>query len=450
MAPDAAAAKPGTASASVSRLGVGAAMSIGIGGMIGAGIFSILGVVAQVSGPALPVSFAIGGVVALLAGYSYTKLGQRYPSVGGAVQFLVQGFGDGVLSGALNIFQYIGYVIALALYARGFAGYALTFLSGNPPSWADEAFAIGIVVAFTAVNFLGAAAAGKAETVIVVIKVAILVFFIVAALFFVEPSRLSPSHWPGFDDILFGAGVLFIGYEGFGLVTNAAGDMANPKKQLPRALYGAIAVVIVIYVLVSIGVIGNLGIPELLGAKDYALAEAAKPFLGQAGFTLIAIAALFSTSSAVNATLFGAANVSYQVAKDGQLPETFTRRVWGHNVEGLFITAGLVIVLVLGFDLAPIAMMGSAAFLLVYAAVNIAHLRIADETGAKRWLIWLSLITCLVMFGFLVDYIAERAPSAALVTLVGALALSFGFEWAYRTRSGRTIAPAPTQKAAGA
>ena len=114
-------------------VGLVAAVSIGVGGMIGAGIFSILGVVAQVSGPALPLSFAIGGVVALLAAYSYAKLGVRYPSVGGSVQFLVESLGDGVLTGGLNVFQYLAYVISMALYAAGFAGYAMTFLPRRHP-----------------------------------------------------------------------------------------------------------------------------------------------------------------------------------------------------------------------------------------------------------------------------------------------------------------------------
>ncbi|HZB81260.1 MAG TPA: hypothetical protein VE288_00240 [Rubrobacteraceae bacterium] len=99
-------------------LGLLAAVSIGVGGMIGAGIFSVLGVVATVSGTALPLSFLIGGAIASLAAYSYTKLGVRYPSVGGAVQFLVEGFGDGLVSGAINIFQYFGFIIAIALYAE--------------------------------------------------------------------------------------------------------------------------------------------------------------------------------------------------------------------------------------------------------------------------------------------------------------------------------------------
>jgi amino acid transporter len=419
-------------------LGLPAAVSIGVGGMIGAGIFSILGVVAGVSGTALPVSFVFGGVVAVLAAYSYLKLGVRYPSVGGASQFLVEEYGDGLLSGALNIFQYFAYIIAIALYARGFAGYAITFFPNSTTAWLDETFAVGIVVLFTLVNFLGSRIMGRAETAIVAIKLSVLVLFIAAGIFFVEPDRLAPSGWGEPQNLLFGAGILFIGYEGFGLITNAAGEMTNPHRELPRAIYLAVAIVIAIYVLVAIVVIGNLSISALKAAEDSALAEAARPFLGQFGFTLIAIAALLSTSSAVNATLFGAANVSYQVAKDGELPESFTRKVWSRNSEGLFITAGLVVIFVVLFDLGPIAMMGSAAFLVVYAVVNVGHLRVHHETGARPPIIWASLVTLLVMFVLLMIYILNNQPAAA-VALVATLAISVMVEWAYRRRTGRRL-----------
>src|SRR5215203_4747621 len=188
--------------------------------------------------------------------------------------------------------------------------------SNNSTAWLDETLAVGIVVLFTLVNFLGSRIMGQAETAIVAIKVGVLVLFIAAGIFFVQPDRLAPSGWGEPQNLLFGAGILFIGYESFGLITNAAGEMTNPRRELPRAIYLAVGIVILIYILVAIVVIGNLSISALKAAEDSALAEAARPFLGQFGFTLIAIAALLSTSSAVNATLFGAANVSYQVAKD--------------------------------------------------------------------------------------------------------------------------------------
>jgi amino acid transporter len=406
--------------------------------MIGAGIFSILGVVAGVSGTALPVSFVIGGLVALLAAYSYVKLGVRYPSVGGASQFLVEEFGDGLFSGALNIFQYFAYIIAIALYAHGFAGYAVTFFPDSSPGWIEEALAVGIVVLFTVVNFLGSRIMGRAETVIVAIKVGVLLVFIAAGIFFVDPARLAPSGWGEPQDFLFGAGVLFIGYEGFGLITNAAGEMTNPRRELPRAIYFAMAIVIAIYVLVAVVVIGNLSLPALKAAEDSALAEAARPFLGQFGFTLIAIAALLSTSSAVNATLFGAANVSYQVAKDGELPNSFTRKIWSHNSEGLFITAGLVVVFVVLFDLGPIAMMGSAALLIVYAVVCLGHLLVHHQTEARPAIIWASLVALLVMLVLLMIYILNNQPAAAVALLV-TLVISVLAEWAYRRKTGRRL-----------
>jgi amino acid transporter len=279
---------------------------------------------------------------------------------------------------------------------------------------------------------------GRAETAIVAIKVGVLVLFIATGIFSVEPERLAPSGWGEPQNLLFGAGILFIGYEGFGLITNAAGEMTNPRRELPRAIFLAVGIVIIIYVLVALVVIGNLSISALKAAEDSALAEAARPFLGQLGFTLIAIAALLSTSSAVNATLFGAANVSYQVAKDGELPESFTRKVWSRNSEGLFITAGLVIVFVMLFDLGPNAMMGSAAFLVVYAAVSFGHLRVHRETGANPTIIWASLLTLLIMFVLIMIYILGNQPAAAVV-LVVTLAASVLVEWVYRRWTGRRL-----------
>ena len=418
------------------EIGLVAALSIGVGGMIGAGIFAILGVVAGISGSALPVSFAIGGVVAVLAAYSYVALGRTFPSVGGAVTFLVQGYGDGVAAGSLNVFQYLSYIIAIALYATGFAAYAVTFIHIS-----TEYFAVGVVLVFTGINFLGSRIMGRAESVIVIIKVTILVVFIAAAFLAVTSTgihRLQPSTWPGPLALFTGAGVLFVGYEGFGLITNAAANMANPRKELPRAIYGSVAIVIAIYVLVATGVVTAVPLHTLKGLGDSALAVAAKPSLGTIGFRLVAIAALLSTASAVNATLFGSANVAYQIGKNGGLPPAFDRRLWGRDVEGLFITSGLVLVFVLVFPLSSVAAMGSAGFLIVYAAVNVGHLRIRAKTGARAWPIVASALSCLGLFVVLLRNMITTAPSSA-VALAITLSASLVFEIVYRRTKKRTF-----------
>jgi amino acid transporter len=429
--------KPATA-AGAGEIGLAAAVSIGIGGMVGAGIFSILGVVAEAAHNAMWLAFAIGGVVALLSTYSYAKLGATFPSAGGAVHFLVKSFGDGVFAGGLNLFMWLGYIISLALYATAFGGYAATFVTPTPSPLLLKSLAVASVAVLTFVNAFGATLMGRSETAIVAIKVAILILFAAVGLWFVKPGNLSPALWPETKSILFGAGVLFIGYEGFGLVTNAAGDMRDPSKLLPQALYTSVILVIIIYLAVSLTVSGNLSDAEIERAKDYALAQAARPFLGEFGFRLIAIAALFSTASAINATLFGSANVCYMIARDGELPRDLSRTEWRGATNGLLLTAALVVLVMLAFDLSGIAMMGSAAFLLIYAAVNAGHLRVLGQTGANAIIVWLSLLTCLVMFVILSVYTWQQQP-AAMVALAAIAAASFVAEWVYRRWTGRTI-----------
>src|SRR5215475_4508893 len=431
-----------TAGPGSGHVGLVAAVSIGIGGMVGAGIFSILGVVAHAAGNAMWLAFAIGGVVALLSTYSYAKLGATFPSAGGAVHFLVKSFGDGVLAGGLNLFMWAGYIISLALYATAFGGYAATFVTTTPSPLLLKFLAVVPVVVLTLVNAFGATFMGRWETFIVAVKVAILVLFAAVGLCFIRPGYLSPELWPETKSILFGAGVLFIGYEGFGLVTNAAADMRDPRKLLPRALYTSVILVIALYLAVALTVTGNLSDYEIERARDYALAEAAKPFLGQFGFRLIAIAALFSTASAINATLFGSANVCYMIARDGELPAGLSRGEWKDATGGLLLTAALVLGVMLSFDLSGIAMMGSAAFLLIYAAVNAGHLKVLSETGASALLVWLSLLTCLAMFAVLCAYIYGEQPRA-LAALIIIAAAAFAAEWAYRRWTGRRISEQP-------
>ena len=419
-------------------IGLWSAVAIGIGAMIGAGIFSILGVACQISGNALCVSFIIAGIVALLSTYSFAKLGARYPSAGGPAEYLVKGFGDGVMSGGFNVLLWASYVFALALYSRAFGAYAMTFL---PPSasriWVNI-FATAVIAVFTAINFIGVKAVGESEKAIVAVKVGILLVLAAVGFFFIQPELLSPSLWPDGSDIIFGAAIVFVAYTGFNLITNAAEDMDNPQKTLPRALYLSVIIVLIIYVAVSLTVVGNLPVSEIISAKDYALAQAIKPFLGSLGFKVIAIAALFSTASGINATLYGGANVSYMLAKNGELPPVFERSVWGRSTEGLFITAGLTVLFANFFDLMGIAVMSSAALLLIFVVVNVAHLRVHEATGAKPYLLGLTAAACLAFFGVLVYYEAKTSP-ATLYALATILISCFIGELMYRRYSQRTM-----------
>lgn len=419
-------------------MGLYAATSIGVGGMIGAGIFSIFGTAVKISGNAVYISFIIAGLVAFLNAYSYAKLGVRYQSAGGPVEFILKGFGDGVLSGGLNLLLWISYIFALALYSKGFSFYAVTFLPpGSAQVW-DKIFANAIILIFTAINFIGAKAVGKSELFIVSIKFCILLIFAAAGIAYMNTGNLSASAWPDSISILFGAGIVFLAYQGFGLITNAAEDIINPETNLPRAIYLSIALVVIIYVSVSLAVVGNLSTFEIEKSKDYALAAAAKPFLGVMGFKVMALAALISTSSAINASLYGGANISYLLAKEGRLPLFIERQIWKRGTEGLFITSGLVILMANFLSLDGIGMLTSTSLLIIYVAVNTSHLRLLKETRAKRWIIWASLLSSLIFFGVLVYYEFVNSKLTLELLLI-TLFFCFCVEWVYRKFSGRSI-----------
>jgi len=419
-------------------IGLVAAISIGAGGMIGAGIFSIFGVGAQIAGNAVYLSFIIAGVVALFCAYSYVKLGSTFPSAGGPVEFLVRGFGSGTISGGFNILLWIAYIFALALYARAFASYAVTFFPNLNTSILLYIFINGIVLVFVLLDIIGAKAVGRSEILIVGVKLAILVMFVIAGSIFIKPGLLTITDWPNSSNILFAAGILFLGYEGFGLITNAAADMSEPKRMLPRAIYISIILVIAIYALIAFTVLGNLGVDKIIEAKDYALAAAAKPFLGNIGFGIMAVAALFSTASAINATLYGGANVSYVLAKNGQLPAQFNRKSWHSSTEGLFITAALVLIFANFFQLGGIAMLGSAAFLIIYGSVNIAHLRLRKETGGNKYIIVASTLLILLTFILLIYYLSQNSMTT-LITLIIVVCLCFLAELILQKILGRKM-----------
>lgn len=155
---------------------------------------------------------------------------------------------------------------------------------------------------------------------------------------------------------------------------------------MPRAFYASVIFVILLYVLVATVAVGTLPVAAIVDATDYALAEAARPVLGQPGFVLIAVAAMLSTASALNAAVYGSARLSYVIAKDGKLPRVLEHRAWGEPIGGLLITTGTALLIAKGADLSSMSTMGSAGFLILFAVVNAANVKLATDTRSKRWL----------------------------------------------------------------
>jgi amino acid transporter len=421
-----------------------AATAIGVGGMMGAGLYTLVGLAATTAGVWVPLSFLVGGFVALFSVYSYAKLGAAFPSRGGAAQFLVQGFGDGIVAGGLNVFQFLGWVIAMALYAAGFAGYAADLLPGDLGGWAVKAIAVGLIAVMVGVNLIGAKVVGHAETAIVAVELVILVAFVVVGATAAHVGNFTASGGDGPIGVLFGAGLLYVTFEGFGVVTNSAGEMRDPSKQLPRAMYSALGIVLAVYVLVSTVIVLTLKLPAIDANQGHVLAEAARAVAGRPGFVIVGAAALMATASAVNATLFGDANLAFQVSKDGELPAVFARGVWGGGTAALFIAAGLTAVAVVVFPLSAVGQMASLAFLIVYGMVSVGHLRVRHQTGARRSLLITAVALNAALFMLLLGYTVHTGPASTWLTLFGALGFSFAFEAIYRSRTGRRFRPLPS------
>ncbi len=421
-------------------LGFWSVVSIGIGGMVGGGIFAVLGLAVQLGHGGTPIAFAIAGVIAIITSYSYAKLSVRYPSQGGTVEFLNQGFGAGIFTGGMNVLLWISYIVMLSLYAFAFGSYGASFFPSSEQFFWKHIFISLVILLFTGLNALGATFVGKAEEWIVGIKVSILLFFISVGIWSVNLNQVQPNTWTNMPELIAGGMIIFLAYEGFELIANASGDVKNPKKNIPRAFYTAVIFVIALYILISFVTVGNLQVSDIVAAKDYALAESAKPFLGNAGFILIAFAALLSTSSAINATLYGTARVSYIIAKDGELPKLLDKKVWNRPIEGLILTTGVTLFMANLFDISSISVMGSAGFLLIFAAVNGANAKLNKETHSIRWISIIGLIACLIAFSVLIWQRAISSPGNIIILAIMILS-SFIIEIIYKEITGRKIKP---------
>ena len=405
-------------------IGFWSAVSMGIGAMVGAGIFALLGEASAISGSAVYISFIMGGVIALFSGYSLGKLGARYPSCGGIIEYLSQAFGTGLFTGTMGIILYFASIVSLSLIAKAFGNYAVTFLPNSSVSslW-HHFFSIGIVVLFVLINLKGARNVAFWEKITVGIKFCVLAGLSIAGIVFLEPSLLSSSHYPPVNDIFFSLAITFFAFAGFSVIANTAEDMPNPSSTLPKAMMTAILLVMILYIAISFAVFGNLSVDKVIEAKDFALAEAALPIFGQIGFSVVAITALIATASAINANLYAVTNITYQLAKDGELPTKFGKPI-AHSTEGLIISGAFIIILSLLFNLSEIATIGSISILFVQAITHIGHLKIISQTGACRILVIFAILSSLAAMMLALVY-ASRDSNHIIFTLFGFVVIAF-------------------------
>jgi amino acid transporter len=406
------------------KLSLAEVTAIGIGGMIGGGIFAVLGLAIAQAGHAVPITLIAGGVIALLTGLSYAHLGLALRGDGGSFSYIEHAFEQPGIAAVAGWLLVAGYVGTLALYATAFGAYGRTLIAGaggaGPLSGGLAAL---VLVAFLAINLRGAKTSGATELAVVAVKLAILAAFAIAGLYTAQAGHFRPLFDHGPVAPFTAAALIFVAYEGFELIPNAIDEMANPERNLRRALVIAIVLTAAIYVTVALAALGNLTPAEIQHDQEYVLAVAARPTMGQFGFVLIGIAALLSTASAINATLFGAARLAMAMAMERALPRLFSMRARTRPVPWVALvalTAGA-----LGFTLtAPLAIIStfaSATFLLIFFAINLSAWRLRRRIGLAG--IWplAGALTTAASFLLLLWHTYATAPQS-LYWIVGVYA----------------------------
>jgi amino acid transporter len=417
---------------------------IGIGSMVGAGIFALLGQAADVAGSAVWLSFLLAGVVTLLLAYNVVKLGIRYPSEGGLIEYLRQGFGNGRL---LGIASWLGYaaafVVVAGMLAVSFGSYAVALFVGDG-GWGgwDNVFASLLIVAMTLINMVGATFVARVASVMVVVLLAVFGVFIWVTIRDVDWSMLAFSDYPPVSKIISSIALTFFAFLGFGVMTFTVDKLRDPERELPRAVLLALGLTTATYVLISIGVFGTLTVDQAIGYGETAIAEAARPSLGDAGFTLMAVAALIATAGATNGTLFGSAGLTASLAELGQFPPLLGPRSRLGKHGGLLVTGALSLVLANFVDLSAIASVGSACSLLVFLLLGIAGYRLRSETGARVSIVLLGMAVTVVVLGFFaVDTLRNAPETFGAILGMMLLAVALDFVWK-RRRPEPEAAPA--------
>jgi len=392
-------------------LGLVELIAIALGGMVGGGIFTVLGVSVGMVGYLTPIAIIIGGLIAALAAYSYVKLGLYYRDEGATYSFYKKTYPKSPFSASvIGWFVIFGYISTLALYAYTFSSYAISSTDFANNIWIRKIIAIGVIGLFTVINVWSVNGMGKIEDLMVYTKLVVLTIISVVLIqhgstdfgTFINNMAVDVENSNLFN-ILIVASLTFVAYEGFQLVINAVNEMTHPEKNIPRAIYAAIILAILIYVIISTGALFAIPIDEIIKNKEYALAAGAGNILGGLGTSLVILGAILATSSAISGTVFGSSRQMAVIAEDGYLPKILAFRKNKIPISAIITMAITASILILIGGLELILEFGSITFLLVSFLMAVANYKIRKQTNSSGFLTILSIIG-LAMGGILILY----------------------------------------------
>lgn len=435
------------------HLSVRGAVVLGIGAMVGAGIFALLGEAAQFAGSAVWLSFVLAGAVAAALAYSMVKFAMRWPQSGGLVAYLRHGYKS---PRVLGVTSWLGYLAAFlvvgAMVANSFGDYAADAIADAPAGgWLSKLCAAVLVAAGVVLSATGPRIIDRAQSVIVGLLLIVFTIFVVTTLPNADFSMIAPSTYPPVGSIISSVALTFFAFLGFGVITFVTGDLRDPRRQLPVAVYVALAITTVLYVAVALAVFGTLSVDEVVAAGPLALAQAAEPALGQLGYAMMTLAALLATASSVTAILYASVGLTSSLAAAGTFPGMFGPRGRLGRNGGLIITGALMLVFVLVLSLEALASVGSAVSLAVFFMVAWAAFRLRRELGASTVLTAVAFLASgIVLVWFAIDLYANQRRSFWAMIVVVALAFVVDELWSRRRRALQAREDQGAQGAQGA
>lgn len=401
------------------------AIAMGTGVMIGAGIFALTGQIAELAGPLFPLSFIVGAVVTAFSAYTYIKMSNAFPSAGGIAMILNKAYGPTTVAAGASLLMALSMVINESLVARTFGTYALQAFGGDPDSVLVPVLGVGLIVFAYLVNVSGNRSVGLFSIVMAVLKVGGIALFGAAGLWASGISFEAAGGDAGSGGFVASVALAILAFKGFTTITNSGAEITDPHRNVGRAIILSIAICVVVYLLVAFAVGSSLPLDRIVAAKDYALAEAARPALGQTGFYLTVALALVATASGLLASVFAVSRMLAMLTDMKMIPHShfgMPGAIRDHTLVYTVVIAGFLTVF---FDLGRIASLGAFFYLVMDMIIHWGVFRrLRREIGARGWV----LLTAIALdAGVLAAFAAMKWRSDPLIVVFGAVGMALVF-----------------------
>ncbi|MBD3672141.1 MAG: APC family permease [Planctomycetaceae bacterium] len=407
-------------------------VAMGTGVMIGAGIFALTGQMAEQAGGLFPLAFLSAALVTAFSAYTYVKMSNAHPSAGGIAMYLKMAYGEGTMTAGCSLLMYFSMVINESLVARTFSNYTLQLFDVPDDTWLIPVLAVGLLVFVFIVNVLGNEFIGGMSLVTAFIKIGGIALFAGVGLWLSGGSFQSFSVQPksAGGGFLAATALGILAYKGFTTITNSGDELKNPTKNVGRAIIVSISICVVIYLLVAFAVAGNLSLEEIIQARDYSLAEAARPALGEYAVWFTVGIAIVATISGVIASAFAVSRMLAMLSEMGLVPHRHLGMPGDVQKHTLVYTIVMAIALAALFDLSRIASLGAIFYIIMDIAMHWGVYRtLRKEIGANGMVLITAIILDVTVLGALIYVKGIADPVLLIVAAIGLILIFSGEKW---------------------